>query len=110
MTVKIDVEMRVFDGVIRSPNGPVGTRVAKAGDLTVRRAKENVNRYGRVDTGRMRDRIFAEPVTSTSRGLSVIVVSPQPYSRFQHFGTRYITPAPFLTDALESLRPIDFER
>lgn len=86
----------------------VEPRVEKAGKVVAERAKANVNRYGRVDTGRMRDTIKAEAVKVNGPKITVDVVAPAPYSRFQHWGTRWITPAPFLTDALESLRVSDF--
>lgn len=111
MSVSFKVTVNVSRGLhrlTRDPNGLVGRHLAKARDVAVQRAKDNVTRMGRVDTGRMRDTIYGTPVTATSDGLNASVIAPAPYSRFQHDGTRWITPAPFLTEALDSLKPRDF--
>lgn len=109
VSIKTTVRLKINDGITRSPTGFVGSRVKSAADITVQRAKANVERFGRVDTGRMRDTIFAEPVKAGPGRMTAEVVAPVRYARFQHDGTRYITPAPFLTDAVESLRPSDFQ-
>ncbi len=94
---------------MKGPQGMIGSAVANAAETTVRRAQNNVTRYGRVKTGEMRSRIKARPVRVLGDGVSAEVVAEAAHSIFQHQGTRRgIRPAPFLTDALKELRPSDF--
>lgn len=98
------------------------------------RAKANVGIMGRVDTGAMRNSIVGRRIRSGRAGVWYEVGSPLPYAIYQHEGTktpilprrakvlrfkaggayifrprvRGVTAAPFLTDALKSLKASDF--
>jgi hypothetical protein len=99
------------------------------------RAKVNVTRAGRVDTGAMRNSIVGRRMRGGRAGVWYEVGSDLPYAIYQHEGTRSpivprrakvlrfkgqsgsyvfpkqvrgVTAAPFLTDALRSLTISDF--
>jgi len=95
---------------MNGPSGQVGRAVRQAAALTVDRAKRRVNYYGRVDTGWMRDSIRADYVGSNQYHSRFVVASQASYAVYQHEGTARISPAPFLRDAIEELRPADFGR
>ena len=54
----------------------------------------------RVDTGRMRASIQQLTTVDTTE-----IFSPVDYARFQHYGTVYVDPNPFLTGPLHELEP-----
>lgn len=99
------------------------------------RAKGNITRSGRVDTGAMRNGMVALRVRGARQGVWYEVGTPLPYAIYQHEGTtgpirprrarvlrfkgnsgsyvfprqvRGVTAEPFLTDALRSLSLSDF--
>lgn len=99
------------------------------------RAKANVGKMGRVDTGAMRNSIVGRRMRGGKAGVWYEVGSDLPYAIFQHEGTRTpivprrakvlrfkgqggsyvfpkqvrgVTAAPFLTDALKTLTVGDF--
>lgn len=99
------------------------------------RAKVNITKAGRVDTGAMRNSIVGRRMRDGRQGVWYEVGSDLPYAIFQHEGTtgpiyprrakvlRFkgtagtyvfpksvagVTAAPFLTDALRSLTVADF--
>lgn len=112
MSAKIRVEFTPRLRALASLNdqtGPVGRGTKAAADKTVRRSKALVSSFGRVDTGFMRDSISATFRGSNQHAVRFAVSSQAPYAIFQHQGTsRGITPAPFLRDAIDQLRPEDF--
>jgi hypothetical protein len=90
-------------------SGPVGRGTKKAAEITVQRAKNSVNAYGRVKTGFMRNSIRATFKGSNQFGCRFSISSAAPYAIYQHEGTsRGISPAPFLRNAVNRLRPSDF--
>lgn len=91
-------------------SGSIGAGVQRAAKTVAKRASRNVVGYGRVKTGAMRDRIRPTGrIGWDGKAATTVVVADVPYSTFQHEGTsRGIRPAPFLRDALRSLRPSDF--
>jgi hypothetical protein len=95
-------------GRLFGESGDVGRGTRRAALVTVERAKASVNAYGRVATGFMRDSIHATFVGSNQYASRFSVQSEAPYSIYQHDGTRWIKPAPFLRNALDKLRPQDF--
>jgi hypothetical protein len=100
------------------------------------RAKVNITKAGRVDTGAMRNQLFARRLRAGRAGVWYEVGSDLPYAIYQHQGTRGpivprrakvlrfkpsgsssfvfrprvrgVTGSPFLTDALKSLTVNDF--
>jgi hypothetical protein len=56
----------------------------------------------------MRDSIHADFRGSNQHECRFSISSRAYYARFQHQGTRYIRPAPFLLNAINRLRPADF--
>lgn len=91
-------------------SGPVGRGTKNAAEVTVKRAKGSVNAFGRVKTGFMRDSIYATFQGSNQHGCRFSVASRARYAIYQHEGTsRGISPAPFLRNAIQRLRPSDFE-
>lgn len=108
--VRIDFKPRIR-GVaqMNDRTGPVGRGTKAAADKTVTRAKGFVTSFGRVDSGFMRDSISATFRGSNQHGVRFSVSSQAPWAVFQHQGTvRGITPAPFLKNAIDELRPEDF--
>jgi HK97 gp10 family phage protein len=93
---------------MNAPSGIVGQGARRAAEVTVRRAQGSVNAFGRVDTGFMRDSIHADFRGSNQHECRFSISSRAYYARFQHEGTRYISPAPFLRNAINRLRPSDF--
>lgn len=90
-------------------SGPVGRGTKHAAEVTVQRAKNSVNAYGRVRTGFMRDSITATFQGSNQHECRFSVSSAARYAIYQHQGTsRGITPAPFLLNAIQRLTPADF--
>lgn len=120
--------------LLESDNGAVGRAVARAAGKTRDRAKVNVGRYGRVDTGTMRNSIRSQELTGRS-GVWYEVGTDVAYAIYQHEGTKAhgprrakllrfksgstivfakrvagVSPAPFLKDALERLTVADFNQ
>jgi hypothetical protein len=94
---------------MNTPTGIIGQGTRRAADITVARAKGSVNAYGRVKTGLMRNSIHATFTGSNQYECRFAISSAAPYAIFQHEGTsRGITPAPFLRNAIQRLRPGDF--
>lgn len=92
-----------------SQGGMIGSAVVAAAEITVQRAQANVSRYGRVRTGAMRAGIRLTQFSSGGDSVTQQIEATERYSIYQHQGTRRgIRPAPFLTDALDQLRPDDF--
>jgi hypothetical protein len=89
-------------------SGIVGRATRHAAEVTVERAKASVNAFGRVDTGFMRDSIAATFQGSNQFETRFGVSSAARYAFYQHQGTRWISPAPFLTNAIQRLTPGDF--
>lgn len=90
------------------PTGMVGAGTKKAADKVVRFAQGSITRAGRVQTGWMRDSIHAQFAGSNQYQSRFQVSSQAPYSIYQHEGTRTIQALPFLTRALQRLRPSDW--
>lgn len=89
-------------------SGPVGRGTKRAAEKTVKYAQGSVNAFGRVDTGYMRDSIRATFRGSNQHECRFSVSSAARYAFYQHQGTRWIRPAPFLRNAIQRLRPSDF--
>jgi hypothetical protein len=89
-------------------SGPVGQGTKRAAEATVKYAKDSVNAFGRVDTGFMRDSIRADFRGSNQYECRFSISSAARYAFYQHEGTRYISPAPFLRNAIQRLGPADF--
>lgn len=60
----------------------------RASTRTAQRARDNLVTSGRVDTGRLRDSIRAEPPQDGQLSFTVRVVAGTPYASFQEKGTR----------------------
>ena len=94
---------------LNNQSGPVGRGTKHAAEVTVKRAQGSVNAFGRVQTGYMRDSIHATFQGSNQFGVRFSVSSRARYAIYQHQGTsRGISPAPFLLNAINRLRPEDF--
>lgn len=106
-TVKFTPNLRAI-AQLNGRGGPVGRGTKNAAEKTVTYAKASVNAYGRVDTGYMRDSIYATFQGSNQHECRFSVQSRARYARYQHGGTRYIRPAPFLSNAIANLRKSDF--
>lgn len=94
-TVRINID----DGKVRSVIGPqIATAVERATEITRGRVRANISRLGRVDSGRMRDTLDKEDITSDVLRPRWRVRSRQPYTIYQELGTRAHGPvtAPFL--------------
>jgi hypothetical protein len=104
---RFDPDLRAI-AQMNTESGIVGQGARRAAEVTVKRAKGSVNAFGRVDTGFMRDSIHATFRGSNQHETRFSVSSDARYAFYQHQGTRYIKPAPFLRNAIERLRPADF--
>lgn len=107
LNVTMQLNQRAVDEMLRSPNGMVGAGIRRLSLVAERRAKQNIVREGRIQTGEMLRTTQARPVERSGSGVTVTIVSPMPYAVFQERGTRYIPPAWFMRDALASLRISD---
>lgn len=110
---KVRATLYVNQGYVRavmSQEGLGGRAVRRAANVTAKRAQQNIkHKYQRVRTGKMWRTTKAGKQTRVGPLRSrIMVTTGVPYSVFQHDGTRFITPAPYLTDALRELRPADF--
>lgn len=72
---------------LAAPGGIVDQAVAKAAGRTRDRAKDNITRAGRVDTGALRQSIVSERVTSAANQITYQVGSALPYALFNERGT-----------------------
>lgn len=91
-----------------SSEGIVGRAVRNAADTTVRRARSNILRSGRVRTGRMLRGIGLGRFSTRTTEVTQQITAEAPYTKFQNSGTRYITGARFLDRAVDDLSAGDF--
>lgn len=91
-----------------SPTGMIGAGTKRAADKVVRYAQGSIRRAGRVDTRWMGDSIHTDFTGSNQYQTRFKVSSRAPYAIYQHEGTRTIQALPFLTRALQRLRPNDW--
>lgn len=110
---KVRTTLHINQGYVRavmSQEGLGGRAVRRAANLTAKRAQQNIKvKYQRVRTGKMWRTTKAGKQTRLGPLRSrIMVTTGVPYSVYQHEGTRTISPAPYLTDALRELRPEDF--
>lgn len=86
--IRLEVRTVVRQGdLARFVSGEVAQSVLRASGKVRDRAKLNVTRAGRIDTGGMRNQIVSELVEVTPRRVVARVESRAPYSLFQHEGT-----------------------
>ena len=86
------------------------------GSLMRASSQANLSRRGRYEVrtmrafhegdvgGRLRDEIYATDAMVEGNRVSVRVISPTPYAKYQEFGTRHNAAHPFLRPALEESR------
>ena len=109
----VDVQVRVTINPgewarMMSAEGIVGRAVRNAADTTVRRARSNILRSGRVRTGRMLRGVGLGRFSTRTTEATQQITAEAPYTEFQNSGTRYITGARFLDRAVDSLSVGDF--
>lgn len=90
--------------------GIVGRATRNAAETTKQRFQASVNAYGRVDTGQSRDGASVTFQGSNQYQSQFAVAAGSSWWRFQEFGTRWISPAPSLQNALKRLTPGDFHQ
>lgn len=83
--------------LFESPEGPVGKDLVKRALRVQRRAKQ----IAPVDTGRLRSSVEYE-VGRDSRGLVARIGTDVTYAVYLEFGTRRMSPRPFLRPALQA--------
>lgn len=134
---RVTVKYRLYRTATASIVGGLSRAAARqAANVTLQRAQSNIIRAGRVDTGRMYTSLrIEESRASTPERPRFLVKNDLPYTRYQEFGTRGhgpvrakflrfkpkgsskfvytkwvrgVTPARFMRDALEALRPEDY--
>lgn len=106
MTVTVSVTSHLDAGAIAAlslPGGLVHAAVEHAGEAVADRGRQLVYApYDRVDTSFMAESIHSEMQSGAEA--EALVGSDAEYDIYQHEGTsRGITPAPFMTDALEQV-------
>lgn len=130
--VRINWDQAQLNRMLEGDGGMVDRAVARAAGRTRDRSKANVGRYGRVDTGTMRNSIRSQRLSGRP-GVWYEVGTDVVYAMFQHDGTKAhgprrakamrftsgativfakhvagVKPAPFLKDALDKLSTSDF--
>lgn len=136
--VSVTVSLQLDPSAVRAVVGGQTTdAVNRAAEVTAKRAKANILKAGRVDTGQMLSKVKVVKQASPSMEPNAQVVVDVPYAMFQERGTkahgptrgrflvfvpkggqkfvfakwvRGVTPAWFMRDAIGALRVSDFER
>jgi HK97 gp10 family phage protein len=103
--VKIKWDDRAIDSMLL---GITGGSAKRAADVTRRRMQDNIIASGRVKTGFMLRSIDVQTVRQNMRLCELAVGSAAHYTPFQNWGTRYITGAHFIEDAIRDLTFRDF--
>lgn len=130
--IRVNWDNAEIQQMLSGDGGMVDRAVARAAGRTRDRSKANVGRYGRVDTGTMRNSIRSQRLSGRV-GVWYEVGTDVYYAMFQHDGTKAhgprrakamrwtsgativfakhvagVQPAPFLKDALDRLSASDF--
>lgn len=130
--VRINWDDAQINQMLTGDGGMVDRAVARAAGRTRDRSKANVTRYGRVDTGQMRNTIRSQRLSGRP-GVWYEVGTDVAWAMYQHDGTQAhgprrakamrfksgativfakrvagVKPAPFLKDALDKLSASDF--
>ena len=93
------LDERALQQLATGPNGPIAKRLAREGAKIEGTAKQLVSgELLRVQTGRLRASTTWK-LFQRGNKIGVAVGSGVRYSVFQHEGTRYITPRPYLAEA-----------
>jgi len=103
--VKIKWNERAIDSMLLQITGGSARRAA---EVTKRRMQSNIISSGRVKTGFMLRSIDVKLVRQNMRLCEMAVGSAAHYTPFQNWGTRYITGAHFIEDAVRDLTFRDF--
>lgn len=130
--VRVKLDQQAFRRMEQT--GDIAKAVQRAAGKVRDDARRNITTDGRVDTGRMRQSVASERVTTARQGVFYRVGSALPYAFFQHEGTRDhgprrakvlrfkgrggvfvftprvkgVTPSKFLTRALRNLTARDY--
>lgn len=97
MADRVVFDEAALNKLFESPEGPVGKDLVKRALRVERRAKQ----LAPVDTGRLRSSIEHD-VGRDSRGLVARIGTDVTYAIYLEFGTRRMTPRPFLRPALQA--------
>ena len=106
-TITLDDSGLNFQG-LKGRAKTLGKIALKSGGMVVaNRAKEIITEKGLIKSGTMKRSIHAEPVENESGDLSVRIgtnIQDPPYPFYLEFGTKRMSPKPFLRPALDESR------
>ncbi len=106
-TITLDDRGLNFQG-LKGRAKTLGKIALRSGGMVVaNRAKEIITEKGLIKTGTMKRSIHAEPVETKSGDMFVLIgtnIQDPPYPHYLEFGTKRMSPKPFLRPALDETK------